>query len=284
MEAYQKPETIEIHRSYQGVAIQFPASWRYAGSFPLHLLGISLLVTCPFPIASSIMKYTGQENTSLLMRLFLLWAVGMGGIMVLCLRHFSRHTILTAFPHGFGMSPAQVYEYTKITAIQARPRTRGETMTVCLDYETGPIILCHRIPQREAVYFAQMLRDLMKFRCAPIVCAVFGVDTASNPSDSVLYNPVAPHLPLTLLHTLQWLYIQPETCDSVQIERFLTCLLEGYGQQFIHNHVTVKLYGDPHALPPNLHNALMNLCKDVLVYHQQEWETAIRHDRWRRYG
>ncbi len=119
----------------------------------------------------------------------------------------------------------------------------------------NPLVQCKQVDIAiETILFGALSSNT----CHPLT-------TLKNPDVSELAVP---------MNRVRHVFIDTETYDFYQVERFLTYAVNYIGQKHLKKHVNVHIYGDPDKLHPNLRNTLTNLCKRVYVHKKQEHHHA----------
>jgi hypothetical protein len=101
---------------------------------------------------------------------------------------------------------------------------------------------------------------------ASIHTVLFGTASpTAAPSPSSWYNPDVQELSLPL-SGLKLMKIHADTHDFRLVERFLTYAINQIGQKYLKRAVTVRIYGDPAKVHPNLRNNFAHLCKQIQLH------------------
>lgn len=81
-------------------------------------------------------------------------------------------------------------------------------------------------------------------------------------SYTTLYNPKVSDL-TQRMRALRQIVVYPHQCDPHYIEQFITYVVNYVGQKILKKHVTVYVHGHEDSVHINIHNSLVNLCKQV---------------------
>jgi hypothetical protein len=157
------------------------------------------------------------------------------------------------------------------------PQRRLESY-VTGEYGDDTVRIGRHLTSTQAEILAAMLTDLKTYPWHRIECIVFGdAPVPDTEQAATLQNPDLSSFTSPFVR-LREIVIQTETFDAQQFEAFLEYAQKILGQTFLKRRITVRLLGEPAALPSNIQHALMKRCSSAHVAERIIFDEALATD------